>query len=194
MQAEKTITLPPQKVYSLYAIFLAAMRALIMKHSNILIIASCLLFCSCLPVHNGGVLPGYIPPPPPYLLMFEDSLNVPTREAIQCAVDWWHAVTGVHLFTHSDPRASLVPVLLAPYAIANTLAFFSYGEGREVIYIVPKIEVSHAILCRAIAHELGHLMGLAHDNDRDSIMYHTTRTGGNLRINDLEYVQNLVVK
>jgi hypothetical protein len=86
------------------------------------------------------------------------------RQSIDMAVAAWRARAGVALTTEDVPGAPRVGVLFRP----ASLAFFGIYE-RETVVINRELTDMDARAV-VVAHELGHAFGLAHVEDRTSVM------------------------
>lgn len=108
------------------------------------------------------------------------------------AAEFWNVRTGLRLFFPPGEvvrEGGVIPLLSAPIdgsdhedVIAYTrLQLTKNGAIRSAaIYVVPGWILTKAILKRALAHEFGHCLGLAHDGVRGSVMHGTALEGAYL--------------
>ena len=98
---------------------------------------------------------------------------------MQEAIDFWNKGMDMRLFANvSDiDRGAIIPVIYAALnnAFARTVIKLSdTGRPKAARIELDEDKIKHASdseLTRALAHELGHLLGLDHDNEQKSVMY-----------------------
>ena len=130
----------------------------------------------------------------PLHLLVDHKFNSRFRDAVVEAAEFWNTAIGTTWFVAPDvvgEGGSLIAI--DPYnddtnhgrAFAYThlaLTENKKGIAGASIRINTKRydlhDLSITVLCNAIAHELGHTLGLAHDDISDSIMYGKARADG----------------
>jgi len=105
------------------------------------------------------------------------------REAVKSAARFWNEQTGLKLFAPAGELGygAVVPLMrhnpLTMESHDNAVAYASLTLGpegalaRAVIYMDEWENLPSSTLARALKHELGHCLGLAHDENELSVMY-----------------------
>jgi len=139
----------------------------------------------------------------PFLVMLDEEAGN-LRPHIHNAVQFWERATP-GLFTEEVERTGkIIPVLPASrldgwgsirkcHALAYTRITMDKGrmvDAAVYIDLGMAATLSGAIIERALAHELGHVAGLAHDKGKDSVMYETAVEGAyGVTLPDRVYLQ-----
>lgn len=114
------------------------------------------------------------------------------RAEVDAAVRTWNDAVGFVVFEQVDlfVAGDSVPVIAEDCdqnadSVANTPMFARGADGTLVAAMVclPVYSVEGEALTTIVVHELGHLLGLAHEPDAESIMYASIdSSGGNGQI------------
>jgi hypothetical protein len=127
----------------------------------------------------------------PLMLMPSSELNVryPIKPALQSAIDFWNEAAGFRLFEgigELNLKGRLISLMMdyeqytkdgvstahEDAAAFTVLHFDQNGYVKDAaIYVVVLPDRSPLPLKRALAHELGHCLGLDHDKSSLSVMY-----------------------
>jgi predicted Zn-dependent protease len=148
-------------------------------------------------VGDRSVLPNLEPWKPgslPATVLIDDAFGQATlgrlEEAIRWAIQLWGDQVGPFLFVELGEvsRGATIPVMPAVDRFNTQEWTIAYTEirhaGEEMvsaaIYINRTVidDIDQPALRRAMAHELGHCLGLAHDDFPESIMYRRAASGG----------------
>lgn len=124
--------------------------------------------------------------PPLTLIVDTDLVDVEEKilEAVKAGARVWNDAALLELFVGADNirrEGHVIPIMPAPmdtdeheHAIAYTRYTLDADGAMQsaAVYLMPGWEsFDKDIFHRAITHELGHCLGLAHDGIRDSVMY-----------------------
>lgn len=124
----------------------------------------------------------------PITILIDEEIFLPDevprlREAVRSAARFWNQQTGIKLFAAPDEvgYGAVVPVMrhnpLTMETHESAVAYASLTLGpektlaRAVIYMVDWENLPSTMLARALKHEFGHCLGLAHDEVEFSVMY-----------------------
>lgn len=176
---------------------------------------TCLLGCMAMPPTTGGVFhhgscPVYWRPQDfPLHVVADRRLTTVRRAALEEAIVRWNVAAGAEVFSLDreidwfdlellDPEQGTVYVLVMDLpdnpttgSITQGWASLSY-DGCRIIHVLTFLDVAvpdqDAML--VFEHELGHSLGLAHDDNESSIMwYYANSSGGQIMADDLFYIR-----
>lgn len=113
------------------------------------------------------------------LKLHEDFVILPELvEAIENAINFWNETVSILLFVPLDSTAPGETVVLEPATSANyistNLSWDNDGLIQRASVFIPMdlaAEMDQTSLDRAIARELGHVLGLEDDNFTNSVMF-----------------------
>jgi len=119
----------------------------------------------------------------PFTLIVEETLDgrrPQIREALRWAVSWWNKALDFEVFVPigSVGLGDTIPVMtMDREGRALALTRHTTNDAGEILSAAVYVDldlsakVNRTELRRGLAHELGHLLGLAHDDVTDSVMY-----------------------
>jgi len=132
---------------------------------------------------------------PVHVVVFDSSL----RPAVANALRFWNLSLGREMFVDRDSPGlgPSVSVNLTTFDGAYTRSSYHAGNGTAPGAMVcvnsREIIAQPESLTRALAHELGHVLGLHDDDDRQSVMYRRPASGVYaLRDRDLRRLRRLL--
>lgn len=147
--------------------------------------------------HPPGVSKAWDPNYIPISLVIDSSLIDRRPEVVQAttrAIRWWNTASAMKLFRpvgevgHKGHWCLILPFSPNTEWIEDSVQSIAYASllmsddgtiAQAIIYVNEELiqELGADCLFRAMAHEMGHLVGLDHDNDPKSVMYHTRQEG-----------------
>lgn len=105
------------------------------------------------------------------------AMNPAERGALQQATQVWNTLVGrpVLLLMEREPAdgkdAVFYVTSVLGYDEAGTLAVTYRGYDKAYVSYLEVLRCQPAILRRVLIHELGHVLGLDHSDDRNSVMF-----------------------
>lgn len=102
------------------------------------------------------------------------------------AVDWWHGQVGDEFIVDDETSGLKIFVNTVDDAGDDYYARAKFVDDKPAVLLLinlAQVARKPERLFRAMCHELGHFLGLAHDDDPESIMYGRT-VEGEFRLTD----------
>ena len=124
---------------------------------------------------------GCIPPKPlwtwnaeavPIIVLVDEALEPHYLPAIDDAIEWWNNQAGRKLFNRrGELRADAALVIVMLYRGKRDILGLAerLGPGSAVVYLRAYDE--SRLHARVVRHELGHVLGLAHEKAGGSLMF-----------------------
>ncbi len=99
-----------------------------------------------------------------------DKSAEPYRKQILTAYEYWSRETGIKFIEQYKPfRTVVIYSTKKPDSLKNTKTVGFYLEGRKYIYVFNQNDFYGIVL-----HEIGHSIGIEHNNNILDVMYPTT--------------------
>jgi hypothetical protein len=95
-------------------------------------------------------------------------------EAFHNACQIWNTLVGRPVFiipTGSDQQPDVWLTRVYSYEERGTLAVTYYQYNKILVSYLEVLKFNRPLLEKVLIHELGHVLGLGHSDDKDSVMY-----------------------
>lgn len=119
------------------------------------------------------------------------------QKALRAALEYWNAQIGKPVFRWGTKGKNVIPVSFQKIEILPGKQIAGFGPSSvdvagHMVYALVLIDntLPEKVLPTVVIHELGHVLGLAHDEDNELSMMHPTGLGFVLWPNDLAFVRS----